>query len=199
MKRTLDFGYTALSNYMRRAGLMSQALFERISLRELERTDGSDPWKPATIDVGSVAYSSLGTSAVHVAGTIYLAELQMPRSKQTVTGIGVLNGATVGTDNLIAALFDASGRLIAKTASTLSAGANAFQEIAFSPLPIRLPTDGTYWIGVQCNGTTATTRRIAASTFLRRTKSSTGSFGTIPDQTLPSTFTADVGPIAYVY
>jgi hypothetical protein len=134
-----------------------------------------------------------------VAGTIYLAELQMPRSKQTVTGIGVLNGTTVGTDNLIAALFDASGRLIAKTASTLSAGANAFQEIAFSPTPVRLTNDGTYWIGVQCSGTTATTRRIAANTFLRRTKSSTGSFGTIPDQTPPTTFTADVGPIAYIY
>lgn len=176
------------------------ALFEQMRLRELTRTDAAEPWKMGNIEIGNVAYGSLGTSAVHVAGTIYLSEIFLPRTKR-VTGIGILNGATVGTDNLIAALFDINGTLLANSAlaGTLSAGANAFQELPFAPGPIELKNDGVYYLGLQCSGTTATTRRIAASTFLRRTKTSTGTFGTLPTQAVPTSFVADAGPIGYVY
>ena len=80
------------------------------------------------------------------------------------TGIGTLNGATVGTDHLMVALYDTTGALIANSAvaGVLSAGANAFQEIAFTSATAPL-APGRYFLAVQCNGTTATTRRMAAA------------------------------------
>jgi hypothetical protein len=136
---------------------------------------------------------------VHVAGTVYMGEIFLPRTK-LVTGIGVLNGVTVGTDNLIVALFNRFGKPLATSAlaGVVSAGANAFQEIALTR-PLVLENDGVYYLGLQCNGTTATTRRIAASTYLRRSKTATGTFGTIPTIAVPTGFTADASPIGYVY
>lgn len=178
----------------------AHALYEQITLGELHRVDGAEPWKMGNIEIGNVAYGSLGTSAVHVAGTIYMGEIFIPRTKQ-LTGIGVLNGAIVGTDNLIVALYDVKGRLLMTSAlaGVLSAGANAFQEIPFR-VPYQLMNDGTYYLALQCNGVTATTRRIAASTFLRRSKTAAGTFGTIPTFLAPPTsFAADASPIGYVY
>ena len=153
----------------------------------------------STIPIGSVAYGSLGTSAVHVAGTVYYTEIFIPANK-TLTGVSVLNGATVGTDNLIVALYNNAGTLVANSAlaGTLSAGANAFQDIPFTATYAAVGP-GRYWVSVSCNGTTATTRRIAANTFLNRTGSAVGVFGTLAAITPPTTFTADVGPIAAVY
>ena len=72
--------------------------------------------KPSSIPIGAVAYASLGTSAVGVAGSLYLASVRV-NNPMTVTGIGALNGATVGTDKFIFALYDNGGNLIANTAT----------------------------------------------------------------------------------
>jgi hypothetical protein len=183
---------------LRHAALKAQ--FERINLNELYRTDDGGPIRVGNIPIGAVAFGSLGTSAVHVAGTIYVSEIFVPRTKR-VTGIGILNGATVGTDNLLVALFGPNGGMPLMTsalAGVLSAGANAMQEIPFIR-PLQLVNDGKYWIGLQCNGGTATTRRIAASTYLNLAKSYTGTFGAVTALTVPTTFTADTGPIGYLY
>lgn len=151
-------------------------------------------------NVPILAFASLGTSAVHVAGTWYRSEIYVPHVAQW-TGIGVLNGATVGTDNLMVALYDTNGNLITNSAvaGVLSAGANAMQNIALLQSPILQP--GRYFVAVQCNGTTATTRRQAAANGSNTmTQSATGTFGTVPASfTPPTTFTADVGPIAWLY
>ena len=161
----------------------------------------SSPQGPRILPNGPIlAFASLGTSAVHVAGTWYRSEIYVPHLAQW-TGISVLNGATVGTDNLMVALYDTNGVLITNsaTAGALSAGANAFQSIAFLTQPILQP--GRYFIAVQCNGTTATTRKWAAANGGNQmTQSATGTFGTVPASfTPPTTFTADVGPIAALY
>ena len=152
-------------------------------------------------NVPILAFASLGTSAVHVAGTWYRSEILVPHWAGW-TGIGVLNGATVGTDNLMVALYDTNGVLVANsaTAGVLSAGANAFQQIAFTAATAPL-APGRYFIAVQCNGTTATTRRQAAANGGNTmTQSAAGTFGTVPASfTPPTTFTADVGPIAWLY
>ena len=140
-----------------------------------------------------------GTSTTPVAGTIYLSELRIGTTKD-LTGIGVLNAATVGTDEYIVALFDSDGTFLVSSAlaGVTSSGADAFQEVPFTAAFRAVP--GRYWVGVQLNGTTDRFRTIAASTYVDvLTKSSAGAFGTVPDQTAPTTFTADVGPIAYVY
>ncbi|SRR6266568_4695059 len=151
------------------------------------------------VDIGSVAYGSLGTDGVHVAGTIYVAEVFWPFTK-VCTGVAILNGSTVGTDSMIVGLYgSAGGNILSNSAlaGTLTVGANAFQEIPFTAL--RTLPGGRYWIAMQSNGTTDKTRKIAANTFLNLTKSFTGSFGTLTALTVPTNTTADVGPIAYVY
>jgi len=84
-------------------------------------------------------------------------------------------------------------------AGATSSGANAFQDFALLQSPILQP--GRYFIAVQCNGTTATTRRQAAANGGNTmTQSAAGTFGTVPASfTPPTTFTADVGPIAWLY
>jgi hypothetical protein len=152
-----------------------------------------------TIPVGSVAYGSLGTSTTPVAGTIYWAEVWIDACK-SLTGIGILNGATVGNDKHIVAIYRNDGTLLANsnTAGVTTSGADAFQEIAFTAATVVAP--GRYWIALQMNGTTDRFRSIAASTFVDvKTKSAAGSFGTLTALTVPTTFTADVGPIAYAY
>ena len=161
----------------------------------------SSPQGPRILPNGPIlAFASLGTSAVHVAGTWYRSEIFVPHLAQW-TGINVLNGATVGTDNIMVALYDTNGVLITNSAvaGALSAGANAFQSLAFLTQPILNP--GRYFIAVQCNGTTATTRKWAAANGGNQmTQSAAGTFGTVPASfTPPTTFTADVGPIAALY
>lgn len=155
---------------------------------------------PRILPNGTIlAFASLGTNTTVVSGTLYRSEIYVPHTAQW-TGIGVLNGATVGTNNGLVALFDTSGNLITTSAlaGELSAGANAFQNRAFLA-PVLL-TPGRYFLGYQQNGTTATIRTWAAANGGNQmTASSTGTFGTVPSFTAPTTFTADVGPIAWLY
>lgn len=152
----------------------------------------------SNVPIGPVAYGSLGTDAVHVGGSVYVAELYLPEP-MTATGVAVLNGATVGTDKLIGCLFSNTGAVVATSAlaGTTTAGADAFQTLDFTA-PVAL-SPGRYFIGVQCDGTTDTTRRIAASTYLNAASVTAGVFGTVAAITAPTTTTADAGPIGYLY
>jgi hypothetical protein len=160
------------------------------------------PQGPRILPNGTIlAFASLGTNTTLVAGTLYRCEIFVPYWA-TWTGIGLLNGATVGTNNHLVALYDSNGVLIANSdlAGTVSANANTFQQRAFtSPTPPLAP--GRYFIAMQANGTTATLRTWAAANGGNMmTASSTGTFGTLPASfTPPTTFTADVGPIAHLY
>jgi len=154
----------------------------------------------STVPVGSVAYGSFGTNTTPVAGTIYWGEVYIDRNI-TLTGIAFLNGGTVGTDKAIAGLWDSGGTLVANSAlaGATTAGANAFQTLDFTATYAAIGP-ARYWIGIQVNGTTTRLRTIAVSTFIDcLTKSTTGAFGTLTALTVPTTITADVGPIAYVY
>ncbi|HXT81380.1 MAG TPA: hypothetical protein VN702_17580 [Acetobacteraceae bacterium] len=154
----------------------------------------------STVPVGSVAYASMGTDTTLVAGTIYWAEVAIPRNI-TLTGIAVLNGGTVGTNKGIVGLYNSAGTLVANSAlvGAIAAGANAFQAYAFTATYAAVGP-ARYWVAYQADGATATLRTIAASTFIDSlTKSATGAFGTLTALTVPTTITADVGPIAYVY
>jgi hypothetical protein len=71
-----------------------------------------------------------------------------------------LNGATVGTNNLQAAVYDGAFNRLINGTSTLSAGANICQydNITDTGLPA-----GRYFMALWCNGTTATVIRGLAS------------------------------------
>ena len=146
------------------------------------------------------AFASLGTNTTLVSGTLYRSEIFVPQLASW-TGIGVLNGATVGTNNGLVAIYDSAGNFIQSSAvaGAVTVGANAFQNRAFIA-PVLLGP-GRYFLAYQANGATDTLRtHAAANGGNQMTASSTGTFGTLPTSfTPPTTFTADVGPIAWLY
>ena len=146
---------------------------------------------------GGTIYTSLNsTGTTLVAGTMYCTEIQLPYSK-LVTGLAILNGTTVGTDNHLVALYDAGLNLLANsaTAGVLAATASNYQQISFTT-PYYAVGPGQYFGCMQSNGTTATVRMLVTQVqdqYL--TTSKTGTFGTIPATiTAPTTFTTAVGP-----
>lgn len=149
-------------------------------------------WRPSTL--------TSGTSTTPGATTVYMSQVFIPGSV-TLTGIKVNNGATVGTDKYIAALFSSSGAVLANSAlaGTTTAGADAYQTLAFTSTYAAVP--GVYWIGLYVNGTTDRFRSTpAVGQYGGLAGSVTGqTFGTVAAVTVPTTFTADKGPVAFTY
>ncbi len=143
-----------------------------------------------------------GTDKAAVDGTRFTCSLFVPHIT-IATGIGYLIGSVGGTDKAIAELHDANGVLIATSAvaGTTVGTAATMQNLDFTA-PVEIMGPGWYFLSITMNGTTAKLRTLAAATAMASialTKSATGTFGTVGDLTIPSTFTADVGPIAYIY
>ena len=153
------------------------------------------------VNIGDVAYGSVGTNTTDVDGQLWVTDIFVPFSKR-ITKIAFLQGATATTDKTLVALYDAEGTLLSKSAvagATLS-GANTFQEqTLLTPLDVYGPTQ--LYVAVQGNGTAAgAIRTMKASTVVNRCAGAiAGVFGTVPTKiTVPTTFTADEGPIVYL-
>jgi hypothetical protein len=153
--------------------------------------------------IGAVAYTSVGTNtAIAAATSMYCTELDVPASK-LVTGLGVLNGATVGTDKHLLILYDGTGNLIANsaTAGATTSGASTWQKYAFTS-PYFVVGPAKYYGCLQSNGTTDSVRMLTTGTQdATTTKAVTGqTFGTIASSfTAPTTFTTVVGPYFELY
>lgn len=151
--------------------------------------------------VDGVIEADTGTDTTYVAGDKFVTEIVIPYNV-TLTGAAILNGPTVGTDKVNVALFDSSGQLVANsdTAGTTTSGADSWQEVAFTDTYDA--TSGRYFVAVQGNGTTDNFHTLSAGG-LNSTVQNTddnGSFGTLSNiSSPPTTFTADVGPIMYLY
>lgn len=154
----------------------------------------------SNIPIGSVAYGSLGTNTTPVAGTVYVSSFQLPVDMVDATGIACMNGGTAATDKLLYSIYDADGVLVANTAvaGTVATGTDSFQALAFTAVADL--NAGSYFLGWQTNGTTTRFRTVATATYIGiASGSATGTFGTLPAITAPTTFTADKAPICYVY
>lgn len=145
--------------------------------------------------------TSQATSATPSATVLYLTQIWVPHN-ETITGVAVLNAATVGTNKYIVALFDSSGVPLANsnTAGALTAGASVYQQVAFTGT-YAAKGPKTYWVGIYVNGTTD---RYFAIPTIGQSMGFAGSvsaqtFGIVTSVTLPTTFTADVAPVVYVY
>lgn len=150
----------------------------------------------------SLTSLTAGTDVTPVAGTRYTCSIFLPHI-MTLTGIGYLIGSVGGTDKAIVELHDADGTLLANSAlAGTTVGTTAtFQEIAFTA-PVEIVGPGWYFLSVTVNGTTCRLRTIATALGISQTanaKSATGTFGTLGALTVPTTFTADVAPIAHTY
>lgn len=158
-------------------------------------------YRYCTISGSLGALASLGTNKAMVAGTVWYADIFIPTPSITLTGIGVLNGATVATDKGIVSLYDSTGVLLANSAlaGATTSGANTFQQYAFTGT-YQILKPGRFWVAYQSNGTTDTIRTIATATWIDvLSGNAAGVFATLPAITPPTTFTADLGPVAYVY
>lgn len=148
----------------------------------------------------SVAVRSLSQplSKTMVAGTRYYVNASIG-SPTLITGVNVLVGGTGGTDNWIVELHSSTGAIVATSllAGTLASTANSFQRIAFTA-PYQAAA-GTYYIVLQSNGTTATFGAYSSPGLPLVTGSAAGTFGTSAAITPPTTYTANLGPIALLY
>lgn len=150
-------------------------------------------WKPPTL--------TSGTSTTPSATVLYVSQVFIP-ANASITGIKLNNGATVGTNKWIVALFNSAGTPVASSAlaGTLSSGADSYQTIAFTA-PYVAVGPAVYWIGLYADGVTDRFRSVpAVGQYAGLAGSvSTQVFGTVAAVTLPTTFTADLGPVAFTY
>jgi hypothetical protein len=139
-----------------------------------------------------------GNNTTPVAGTFYYIECKI-LADSLLTGFEVVNGETVGTDKLIAWIWDQNGYPLGNSAlaGTTSVGAKAFQQLAFETAV--LAPEGRYFVGVQTNGTTTRLATAKAGTVNMATGSVTGTFAEPKNITVPTTFTANVGPLGTTY
>jgi len=150
-------------------------------------------WSPAAL--------TTGTSTTPGATTVYLTPIYVI-APCVLTGVAISNGETVGTDKYIAAIFDATGAPLGYSAlaGTTTSGDDVFQTLALTAsLPIVAPQ--LIYVGLYVNGTTDRFRSIPAAGAQAGYCGSVGSqtFGTVANVALPTTFTADKGPVCYVY
>lgn len=142
--------------------------------------------------------ATAGTDTDCTDGTSYFVELNIPYN-QTLTGLAYQVGSVGGTDSVIVALYNSAGTVVANSAlagATVGTAAQ-IQSVAF--LSTYAAVSGRYFASVTFNGTTAKFRTypIPGSAFIAGSEAET--FGTVTNITPGTTFTADKGPLCYVY
>jgi hypothetical protein len=153
-------------------------------------------FRPSNCHTGSIpaSVSTFGNDSTPVITETYIAQVDVPHAC-TVTGIALFNGS-VASGNVIAALADDQGRILAQTASTAMAGTDAYQRV---PLTATLNiVGGTYFVLEQIDNTTARVNTHTLGNF-GASKKTAETYGTFTTVTAPTTFTTAVGPVASLY
>lgn len=140
------------------------------------------------------AAATTGTDTTPVTTETYIVEVFVPHNFKS-TGAAILNGSAVA-GNVTIHLYDANGQPMISTASTAQSGTAAYQKVPWSAT-IDLPGPARYFIGLQCNNTSARFRSHPLGNFIAGKKTSE-TYGTATAITT-STFTADLGPISDLY
>lgn len=149
--------------------------------------------------VPAILTTSGTNSATNTAGTVYLAEIFVPNNK-SVTGVAIWNGTAVAGNGKMA-LYDSAGTRVAISDSTAMSGTTAYQLIPFTGGPLAVSGPATYFIGAIYDDTSHDLRGHAVGSFATgtdagNTYATDSTFATV---TVPTTFTADIGPIASLY
>jgi hypothetical protein len=147
----------------------------------------------------AIAYYSQVKDKTMVAGTRYYSSIVIGQPA-VFTGIQALVGTTGGTDLWNFELHSPTGTTLATTllTGTTAGTASTWQQIAFTAT-YTLTTPGTYFLVVQSNGTTAKLATLNSATNPTLTGSATGTLGTAASITPPTTYTANLGPVAMLY
>ncbi len=181
----IDFGQGAASLYTPTNGIFaaggftaSPRLCHSGGIPPTQTTDGNDTTPSAT--------------------ETYFAEVFVP-CNVTVTGLANFNGSAVGTDKFVFIMWDSTGTAVANSAvaGTTCSGTDAYQAIAFTA-PYRALGPAIYYVGLQCNGTTARFNTHILGAFAADKKTAT-TFGTVPSITAPTAFVTARGPMMTLY
>lgn len=131
----------------------------------------------------------------------------IPENSYSITGVNVPVGSTGGTDTFHVWVWNSAGVVVGRSAT---AGVTAGTALTIQQIPLYQPdgstagpitlTSGTYYIGVQSNGTTAKFLAINSPIWPLNTGSQTGTAGTSAAiASIASTFTQNLGPMATLY
>lgn len=166
--------------------------------------------RPGCVHTGGVPATATaeGIDATPVNTEIYYSEIFVP-CNMIVTGISHFNGSDVGTDARHAALLDIDGAKVAgsDTGADATSGADTYEKQAFTGGAITVLGPATYFVAViyaastgryNAHGTAST--GLGFATNLIAGKITGQSYGAIPGtNTVPMTYTSDLGPIASLY
>ena len=169
---------------------------------DTQAANGSNP------QTGSLSLQEIATGVLFygnilektmVAGTRYYTSVEIG-NPALLTGISVLVGGTGGTDLWTFELHGPTGLLLATSLATgTTAGtAGTWQSLAFTAT-YTVTVPGTYWLVAQSNGTTAKIATYNSPTSPLLTGSAAGTLGTAASITPPTTYTANLGPVARLY
>lgn len=164
--------------------------------------------KISNIPIGAIALASMGFNTTDVI-QLWVTDIWVPVSR-FITKVGVLQGGTATTDNILAAIYDSQGVLLGSSplAGSVLSGPNTFIELTLTlaggvAAPgVQLYGPGQYYVAIQGSGTTAGALQTVDAPYLDICANSVvaGVFGTLPATiTPPSSFTIRKGPIVYVY
>jgi hypothetical protein len=148
----------------------------------------------------AIATTSGTNSATNTTNTIYLAECFVP-CNMSVTGIAIFNGTAVAGNGKVI-LYNSAGVKVAQSASTAMSGTTAYQLIPLTGGPIAITGPATYYIGATYDTNTHDLRGHVIGTFGTGTYSTSVVYATdstLTPVTVPTSFTADIGPIASLY
>lgn len=139
--------------------------------------------------------TTTGTDTTPVVTETYICEVFIP-ANCTLTGISLLNGSAVA-GNIVMALANSAGVIVAQTASTAASGTAAYQKVPFTS-PYAAVGPAKYFILLQNNNVANRYRSHILGNF-GASKKTGDVFGTFLTVTPPTTFTTGLGPIADTY
>ncbi len=143
-----------------------------------------------------------GTDTTPASGTQFVTSIFLPVN-MTITNISYLIGSQGGTDKVYAVLYDSAGAVLANTDISSSGTAVTVGTTAnIQTIPLTAPYAATglrrYFVGISMNGNTARLRTIPAHTQVGLLAGQVAqTHGTVAAITVPSTFTADKGPVIF--
>lgn len=182
---------------------LSAAYGSELFNTDTQFSSGSNP-QTASVPIQQLAnmisYFGNGLDKTMVAGSRYYSSYQIG-NPLLVTGIAIKVGGTGGTDNWLFELHGPTGLLLATTATagTTAGTANTWQKIDLTAT-YNVTVPGTYFVAIQSAGTTAKFDSVnAPATTGLLTGSATGTFGTGASITVPTTYTANLGPKVMLY
>jgi len=145
-----------------------------------------------------------GTDTTPAEKKLFVTSIFIPCNKK-IKGIGFLVGSVGGTNKVVAGIWSAAGKLLGHTSETTEGTlAGTAAEIQQIDLTAEYSAVGpaVYFIGLTMNGNTARLRSIPKNTAGANVFSEEITItakNTLADITAPTAFTADKGPVSWVY